>query len=258
MLLSAWSDVGALEAAYAAATVFLGYFVLGTAGFGSALVAVPLLSWVWPLTLVVPLTLLIDVPASLLHAGLNRRLVAWREIPRLLPTAALGSIAGVLLIQWTRAGWLLALLGLYIAAVGLRGLQAQRGGARWRPAPVAGALPAGFGIGLVEGLFGTAGPVVLAWLMRRIPDPQVLRATVPPAILIVASVAIASAAASGLLASPRLWAGFLGLLPVAVLGVLAGHRLARRVAARHLAPVIHGLLVVSGLVLVGRALVPAG
>ncbi|MEG0052037.1 MAG: hypothetical protein RR715_02105 [Comamonas sp.] len=51
---------------YSAAVVLAGYVVLGITGFGSALVIVPLRASHWPLPEVVALTLLLDVPASLL------------------------------------------------------------------------------------------------------------------------------------------------------------------------------------------------
>jgi hypothetical protein len=166
----------------------------------------------------------------------------------------LGAVAGVLLISHLRTDALLVVLGSYIVAVGLRGLRAPRSARPWRPAARAYAVPAGLAIGLVEGLFGTAGPVVIAWLLRRIRDPYALRATVPPAILVVASTAILGAGLAGLLAQPALWAWFAVLLPVALLAVMLGHRLARRLPAARLAPLIHGLLVASGLVLALRAL----
>jgi len=74
---------------YQFAVVFVGYFVLGIAGFGSALIIVPLLAWDWPLAMVVPLMLLIDVPAAILHTGLNFRQVMWKELPPLLPSVIL-------------------------------------------------------------------------------------------------------------------------------------------------------------------------
>ena len=60
---------------YPAGVIFTGYLVLGITGFGSALVTVPLLAWIWPLPEVVALAILLDVPASLLHGGLNFRQV---------------------------------------------------------------------------------------------------------------------------------------------------------------------------------------
>ena len=50
---------------YPALVVLLGYWVFGLTGFGSALVIIPLLSWQWPLSVIVPTVLLLDVPASI-------------------------------------------------------------------------------------------------------------------------------------------------------------------------------------------------
>ena len=75
--------------------VLLGYSVLGLTGFGSALVIVPLLAWRWPLPEVVALTLLMDVPASAFHSGLNWRQVQWTELGKLLPGLVVGTLAGL-------------------------------------------------------------------------------------------------------------------------------------------------------------------
>ena len=99
---------------YQFAVVFVGYFVLGIAGFGSALIIVPLLAWNWPLAMVVPLVLLIDVPAAILHMGLNFRQVVWRELPPLLPSVIFGALAGIVLIRITQGDGLLLGLGLYV------------------------------------------------------------------------------------------------------------------------------------------------
>lgn len=70
---------------YPVGVVLSGYTVLGLTGFGSALVIVPLLAMNWPLSEVVALTLLMDVPASGFHSWLNASQVQWRELRRLLP-----------------------------------------------------------------------------------------------------------------------------------------------------------------------------
>jgi hypothetical protein len=245
------------EALYAALVVLLGYVTLGLSGFGSALVIVPLLGWHSPLTLVVPLVLMIDVPASLLHAGLNLRQVAWGEIPRLVPAMVAGSLLGAALLAWATSAWPLLVLGLYVAAVGLRGLRSLRP-ARVPP-PFAPAAPdrawlAGLGIGVIESLFGVAGPVVVAWLSRRLNDPLALRATVPPTIVIVALLAIGAAAVAGQLGQRLVWVAWLALLPVGLLGVALGHRIAGRLPARRVGVVVFTLLIASGLAMVGRSL----
>lgn len=243
------------ELLYPAAVVLAGYVVLGITGFGSALVIVPLLAWHWPLPEVVALTLLLDVPASLLQGGLNLRQVNRTELRRLLPGLVAGALAGLWLHQVLSARWPLLVLGAYVAAVGLQALRAapvprrtaSAGRAPW--APVVGGA-----IGLVEMLFGTAGPLVVAWLSRRLPDMQALRATTPVVIAASACTVLLTMGASGRLSQPELWQRWLLLMGVAVAGVLLGNRLARRVSPSALRRVICGLLVVSGLCLVGQAL----
>ena len=97
---------------YPIGVVLLGYTVLGLTGFGSALVVVPLLAWKWPLPAVVALTLLMDVPASAFHSGLNWRQVQWRELRRLLPGMVLGTLAGLWLVQHMNSRWPLLFLGV--------------------------------------------------------------------------------------------------------------------------------------------------
>jgi len=239
------------EALFAGVAVLLGYVTLGLSGFGSALVIVPLLGWHWPLALVVPLVLMIDVPASLLHAGLNLRQVAWGEIPRLVPAMVAGSALGAALLAWATSAWPLLVLGLYVAGVGLRGLRTARPAA---PAAPGWAWPTGLGIGVIESLFGVAGPLVVAWLSRRLRDPLALRATVPPTIVIVALLAIGSAALAGQLRHALVWVAWVALLPIGLAGVALGHRIAGRLPARLVSRVVFTLLVASGLAMVGRSL----
>lgn len=241
------------EVLFALATVLAGYVVLGLSGFGSALVVVPLLSWHWPLTVVVPLVLLIDVPASLLHTRLNLRHVAWQEIPRLVPAMLVGALLGVALLRWTRSAWPLLALGSYVAFIGLRGLHGLRKAAPVTLASPRWAWPAGLAMGLVESMFGTTGPVVVAWLSRRLSDPVALRATLPMTIVIVAVMAIVAAMVGGQMAQPLLWQAWPVLQPVALAGVVLGHLVARRMPSEWVRRAVFGLLVLSGLAMVGRS-----
>lgn len=257
-LTSLWTDaVGAVAGmppallAFALAVVALGYCVLGLVGFGSALIAVPLLSWFWPLTVVVPLLLLIDVAASALHTGLNLQRVAWREIPPLAPGVVLGCVAALWVLHALDGPWLLVVLGAYVVLVGVRGLRGQ-------PMPLAGAggtrAVSAFLMGLVEALYGTAGPVVVAWLSQRVNDAQALRATVPTTMVLISLIALVGAATAGYLVQPAVLGLLLVLLPWALVCVTAGHWLSSRVPAALLRRATWCLLVASGLALAGRAL----
>jgi uncharacterized protein len=231
--------------------VLLGYTVLGLTGFGSALVIVPLLAWQWPLPEVVAMTLLMDVPASAFHSGLNWRQVQWRELRRLLPGLLLGTLLGLWLMQHLQARWPLLVLGLYVAAVGVNALRPVVARVR-QPASV-WALPVGTAIGVVELIFGTAGPLVVAWLSRRLSDVQQMRASTPMIITVAASTVLAGMAWDGRLSSTVIWQRWGMLMGVALLGVWLGHRGAQYVPVARLRQIICGLLVLSGLMLALRA-----
>ena len=235
---------------YAMAVVLMGYFVLGIAGFGSALIIVPLLAWNWPLAFVVPLVLLIDVPAAVLHTGLNFRQVLWRELPSLLPSVVLGALVGIGLLKWTDGDGLLLLLGLYVIYIGWQGLKGAATAIRFQ---ATSSHPYGFAMGLVETMFGTAGPVVMSWLSQRVSDPFVIRATMPMTIIGLSSIALGMVGVSGGLNDSSLWQNFAVLLPFALAGVWLGHQFSKRISAAVLRPFIDGFLCLSGCVLCARA-----
>ncbi len=239
------------EMAWALPSVLAGYLVLGLTGFGSALVIVPLLAWQWPLPEAVALTLMLDLPASLMHSGLNWRQVQWAELRRLLPGMLLGMLTGLWLSHQLDSRWPLLALGMYVAVVGVRAL---RPGPTFEPLHPRWGMAYGTGVGMVEMMFGTAGPVVVAWLARRLPDPHQVRATIPMVISVAALAVLAGMASDGRLSEPQLWQRWLLLIVPALLAVWLGHRLAHRVPVARLRQTICALLVVSGSVLAIKAL----
>ena len=86
--------------------VMSAYFIRGITGFGSGLIAVPLLALSQPLQFAVPLVLALDFTASLVLGGANRKKVDWAEIKILLPFGMIGACIGAyaLLTLPDRAG----------------------------------------------------------------------------------------------------------------------------------------------------------
>lgn len=231
---------------YPAGVLLAGYLVLGITGFGSALVTVPLLAWIWPLPEVVALAILLDVPASMLHGGLNFRQVRWPALVAMLPGMAVGTLAGLWLLGQLDKRWPLFILGLYIAAVGLRALRQTT--ARPQVSQTGPSYHLGSGlVGVVEVMFATAGPVVLALLQRRLREVAEIRATVPVVMVVAGSVAIAVLAASGQVDHGQTLQRWVVGLPIAALGVVLGNRLARHIPPTVMRRTMAVLLVVSGL-----------
>ena len=254
-------ESGLIEWFYPALVVALAYVVLGLTGFASSLIAVPLLAWRWPLAEVVPLALVMDMLASLLMGGLNLREVRWDEFRALAPGMLVGGLAGLWLAGYLTSALPLLLLGIYVAWVGVRALRLTRRAAQldavpMAPAPAAPGLAWVYGTatGLVVMLFATGGPLVLAWLTRRGLGARALRASLPVIITLAALLVLMLMAVDGRLFSALLGQRLVVLLPIALLGVLVGHRVAHRVPVQRLRLVIYGLLTASGAMLMVNAI----
>ncbi len=249
------------ELALAGAIVAAGYLVLGISGFGSALLVVPAFLWQWPLAFAVPLVLLLDLPAALYHAWLNRRDAHLPEWRRLLPWMLLGVGLGSLLQSRISLPWAQGLLGAGLCLVAisrLRGLLARSAAANSARAPDGQARWAGLACGVVESLFGVCGPVVATWMSRRTRDPHTLRATTALVLATATSLTLASMAVQGQLAASRLWAAWLPLLVVAMAAVRAGQAVARRLQAAQLQAVTWFLVLASGAGLLYRLAAATG
>lgn len=235
---------------YPALVVLLGYWVFGLTGFGSALVIIPLLSWKWPLSSIVPTVLLLDVLASVSHTGMNLQKVRWSTVPKIIPFAILGAWLGSQAHQWSDSGWATAILGLYICWAATRGLR-RKPKAFEKSSPIVNSI-AGTLMGLVETLFGTAGPVVMAWLTRQELKIEDVRATAPLLILIMVCIALTSNGLSGRSEMDQVLTKALWLAPLALVGGWIGHRFSSRIQPTLAANIIHAVLLLSGISLVVR------
>ena len=113
--------------AAAAAIVGLAYFIRGIAGFGSGLIAVPLLALFLPLTFVVPVILLLDFTASLVMGGLDFKRVQWREIAVLIPFTLIGVVVGTQLLVNLPMTPMLLILAAFILVFAIRSLLNLKG-----------------------------------------------------------------------------------------------------------------------------------
>ncbi|MFZ5555842.1 MAG: sulfite exporter TauE/SafE family protein [Pseudomonadota bacterium] len=239
------------EFGYALAVVLAAYFVLGVTGFGSAIIAVPLLAHLLPLTKVVPLVVLLDVTATLYMGVRARRQVAGRELAWLMPFAVVGMVIGVTLLVKVPSNQLLLALGVVVIG---NGLYSVWGG---RPGGVCGriwALPTGLIAGTVTALFGTGGPLYAIYMARRLADPLQLRATMAMVVMINVLIRLVSYALAGLLLDTRLLLTALALWPAMWLGLRLGNRTHLGMTPAQMRRSFGAVLVLSGVSLLAKAL----
>lgn len=233
-----------------AAILLFAYFIRGITGFGSGLIAVPLLAHFLPLQFVVPFILVTDFAASVTLAGAGRKHIAWGELKPLLPASAVGVLAGVfLLIRLPRESLLLG-LGAFVMIFGLRNLLNLHGEkpiSRWW------AVPAGLTGGTVGALFGTGGPPYVIYLSHRLKDKGLLRGTFSGLFILDGGFRILAFLATGLLLQQGMLAALLVGLPLMAAGLYLGHRVHLGISNPQMLRLIGILLLLSGASLVWRA-----
>lgn len=231
--------------------LFCAYFIRGAAGFGSGLIAMPLLALSHPLSYAVPLVLTLDLMASFALTRVQKDLVRWPEIRWLLPFGLLGALAGVFLLVKTASSILLPLLGAAALVVGICSL---RSGPAKQPISRFWAAPAGLAGGCAGAVFGTGAPPYIMYLSRRLTDKSMLRATFSWIFMVEGSFRLILFAVAGFLFEESTRTGILiGILPMAA-GLFAGNTLHHRLSDRHIYRVVSLLLMGSGLALLIKSL----
>ena len=238
---------------YAAATaiVVLAYFIRGITGFGSGLIAVPLLALFLPLTFVVPLILLLDFTASLVMGGLDLKRVQWREVGMLIPFSLIGVIVGTQLLVNLPLTPMLLILAAFIAVFAVRSLLNLKGE---KPVSAWWAIPASFTGGTVGGLFGTGGPPYVIYLNHRIQDKTLLRATFSALFFIEGAVRSVTFFVAGLLMAQTVWWNALFALPLMLGALWVGGHVHTGLTQTHMTRLIGVLLLLASLSLTLKAL----
>lgn len=232
-------------------TILFAYTVFGISGFGSTIIAIPILANWLPLAFLVPLMALGDLVAATAVGGANRRQVSVPELKRLLPFMFVGIALGVTLLVNAPQEPLRAGLGVFAACVGLHAIV--------NPAPKDTispwwCVPAGTLAGVFAAVFGAGGPVNVAYLAGRLRDKGEIRSTVSVIIAVSATTRTVVYAAAGLVFKSALLAGAALAIPFAWAGLWLGSRIHVGLTQAQMRRAVGILLVASGAVLLARAL----
>lgn len=229
------------------AAVFLGGVTQTVAGFGFMLCAITLSSLVMPVAEVVPLALPLSLMSASYVALQQRRVVArrllWRQV---LPVMAAGAAFGFVVAGELPATTLRRVLGAVVLLAVALGL-ARRGRAP-APWPMSARVAAVATAGVVQGMFGTGGPVLVLALERANLSAAAFRATLVTVWATLNGVLVLAMVAQGrydgatalrvALAAPAVWAG-----------VWLGERLHARLSPERFRMGVYGVLCAAALAL---------
>jgi uncharacterized membrane protein YfcA len=232
------------QAFYAGVVLFIAYLVRGIAGFGSGLIAVPLLALRFPVTIVVPIVVLLDYLGSASQGLKNREHIAWQEQLPLIPFTLVGVGAGLFLLKAIEPSILRKMLGIFVmfyAVYQLLPLPPLRGSRIF-------IVPCGLLGGFVGTLFGTGGPFYVMYFALRDLSRSVFRATFALNFLIDGAIRLSAYVTTGFFHRELLFF-LLAALPVAALALFIGGHVQTRFSQQDFARFISILLLGSGLAL---------
>lgn len=231
--------------------VAFAYTAFGLTGFGSTVIALPLLALYFPLKFAVPLLMLLDLAAFVVFSGRVRTRIRYAEIGWLAPFMLAGMAAGLVLLIEVPERRLLAVLGAFLL------LYAGYSLARRGPPPAlsrAWGVPIGLAGGMFSALFGTGGVLFAVYNAGRIREKDALRATNAAMIMLSSLIRLALFGAAGLLTQDALLGTALCLVPAMLAGAWFGNRLHALVPAAAVVKAVYALLVIAGLILLLRSL----
>ena len=229
---------------YAGGVLFLAYLVRGIAGFGSGLIAVPLLALRFPVTMVVPLVVLLDYIGSASQGIKNRGDIVWKDQLPLIPFTLIGVGVGLFLLSTMSKPGLGKALGGFVliyAIYQLLPLPTLRGSRLF-------AIPCGLLGGFIGTLFGTGGPLYVMYFNLRDIAKKRFRATFASNFLIDGMIRLGAYVMAGFF-SATLLLSLVTALPVVGAGLYVGGRIHTQFSQETFKRFISVLLLVSGIAL---------
>lgn len=239
--------LGPFELFAAALAVMTAYAVRGTAGFGGQTVAVPLLTLMMPITIVVAAITVLTVVSSIVHWLQDWRRIAWREIARLMPFTLLGVVGGLYLFDYFDPRILTRALGVFVILYACFALLTA---SRPVAAPARILRPLGPVVSAAAGAIGTvfgsgAGPLYVIYLNSLRLEKDAFRVTITTILTFQAFVRVAGYVHLGFYDRPALYLIALGF-PMMLIGSRLGHHLAGRIDQRRFNLGVGALLMAIG------------
>jgi uncharacterized membrane protein YfcA len=225
--------------------IFAATLIRSAFGFGEALVAVPLLSLIIPITVAVPLATSVSITVAAVVVAQDWHDIHVSSARWLILSTLVGIPLGVFALTSLPKPIVKAVLGLIILAFSLYCLVIRR------PVELKNDKSAwifGFAAGVLGGAYGMNGPPLVVYGVLRRWSPQQFRATLQGYFLIASLVGMVGYWLAGVWVSTVTRYYFL-CLPLALTAVFLGRMINRRLDSRRFLLYIHCGLVVIGAIL---------
>lgn len=227
------------------AVIFLATLIRSAFGFGEALIAVPLLALVIPVEVATPLAVLFSIMVAVVIIAQDWRSIHFGSAGRLVASTFFGIPLGLLMLTRVPEPLIKGVLAVVIIAFSAYCL-AGRGQAELRDDRSAWLF--GFVAGILGGAYGMNGPPLVVYGALRGWSAGHFRATLQGYFLPASLIGLAGYALAGLWVAEVNHYFLIALVP-ALVAILLGRALNRRLEDRAFLRYVHVGLIVVGLVL---------
>ncbi len=227
--------------------LFLASFTLGTAGFGFAVVSVPLLSLIVSPTFAVPLTWIYGYGINFFLLLRFKEHIDWQKLWPLIIGLLPGIPLGIYMLKHTDDGVIKKIMGGVLVSFVLWNLliRSQRRYSLSR----FWALLGGFASGVLSGTSAMAGPPVLMYITLNQWEENLTRATLQFFFFVSGTYVLLGLSVEKMLTIDVL-RSTLFHLPVVILGGVMGYYVFRRISSRFFNRILLYLLLTTGLFLI--------
>ncbi len=224
--------------------IFIASVVRGFTGFGLALVAVPLIQFLMPVTDTAVFIAMINLIFSILYYHRSKEIVKEQPLGTMALWTGIGVAAGAVILKFVNPGYIQLVWGvliIFIVIALVRGLNLNIKSDR------AAMTLSGILGGVLAGATGITGPPVAIILSSIRTPKENFNAIISIFILFAVSYALVFYLISGLIRTETLMLA-LCCIPALLTGLYTGDRLVARISQNTFTAVVYVVLVIMGLI----------
>ena len=236
---------------YSSSVVLVASTVQGTVGFGFALIAVPLLSLLLPMKVVVPMIVCYSLVTNLMIVTTTINYVNLKRISVMIISGLIGIPIGVYGLKNLNPEILKGIIGIIIVITAIFMMKGYK--IHFKRENLSFGIT-GFISGVLNGCLSMSGPPVVLFLSNQGYDKNEFRANLTFYAIITNIMAIMAYILNKLLTKDMV--GILGINVITLLlGSYLGITISGKIKSNHFNKIIHFLLVIIGIVTVFKAII---
>ena len=224
--------------------IFTGFFIQTIIGFAGALIALPFLLFVMPLSEAVCYISIFYFISTPIYVYKEWKDINKELVKKLALSSLIGIVAGIIVLTYGKPLILKKALGLFIILFVLNSLRVKKA------LPVLTKMKHIFGFmgGFFSGLFATGGPLYVMLIQNETNDVKTFRATMFASLGLVTVMRIPILAFGGFLSWHQLY-NSMYVLPFFILALFLGKKVYLKLDDVLIKKIILGLLFISGVLL---------